>query len=91
MKTWDRIPGFWLDSRWHYFAKTHGRGYAAAATLAHLTGGALWRLRRLIQGKPPIDPPHFLRDLLAHDLRALFGRAPRGSAALAARPLGETP
>ncbi|MFP4570090.1 glycosyltransferase family 2 protein [Rhodosalinus sp.] len=91
MKKWDRIPGFWLDSRWHYFAKTHGRAYAAAATLGHLTGGALWRLRRLVQGKPAIDPPHFLRDLLAHDLRALVRRTPRGGIAPAARPLGETP
>jgi GT2 family glycosyltransferase len=91
MKTWRRVPGFWLDSRWHYFTKTHGRAYAAAATLAHLTGGALWRLRRLVQGKPRIDPPHFLRDLLAHDLRALVRRTPRGGIAPAARPLGETP
>lgn len=91
MKKWERIPGFWLESRWHYFAKSHGRPYAAVATLAHLAGGTLWRLRRLVQGKPRIDPPHFLRDLLAHDLRALVRRTPRGGIAPAACPLGETP
>lgn len=71
MKKWTRTPSFWFDSRWHYFTKNHGRGYAALATLAHGLGGALWRLRMLLQRKPPADPPNFLRDLLIHDLRAL--------------------
>ncbi|WP_226624013.1 glycosyltransferase family 2 protein [Alloyangia pacifica] len=76
MKRWTRIPGFWLDSRWHYFSKTRGRGYAALATLSHVCGGLLWRLRRVIQRKPAADPAHFLRDLISHDLRALFRPAP---------------
>lgn len=76
MKTWARIPGFWLDSRWHYFSKNHGRGYAVLATLMHGLGGALWRFRVLVQGKTPADPPQFLRDLLAHDLKALFRPLP---------------
>lgn len=79
MKRWTRVPGFWLDSRWYYFSKSHGRGYAALASLSHVGGGLLWRLRRLIQRKPPADPARFLRDLLSHDLRALFRPAP-GSA-----------
>ena len=45
MKRWTRIPEFWLDSRWHYFSKNHGRGHAALATLMHGLGGAFWRLR----------------------------------------------
>lgn len=72
MKNWTRIPGFWLDSRMHYFSKNHGRVYAALATLAHLAGGSLWRARRLVQRKPPADPDRFLRDLVAHDLRLLW-------------------
>lgn len=76
MKTWARIPGFWLDSRWHYFSKTYGRKGAALATLAHVTGGVLWRLRRLVQGKPPADPPHFLRDMIAHDVHAIVRPLP---------------
>ena len=74
MKTWERIPQFWLDSRLHYFTKNHGRLYAAAATLATLTGGALWRLRLLIQSKGRGDPPRYLRDLAAHHLRHLFDK-----------------
>ena len=76
MKTWDRIPGFWLDSRWHYFTKNHGRAYAAAATAMHALGGALWRIRRLLQRKDRADPPHFLRDLVFHDLKAMFRPLP---------------
>ena len=76
MKTWARVPGFWLDSRWHYFTKSHGRAYAAMATLAHVAGGLTWRLRRLVQRKPPADPPRFLRDLLFHDLKALLRPLP---------------
>jgi GT2 family glycosyltransferase len=71
MKNWSRIPQFWLDSRWHYFSKNHGRGYAVAATGMHVLGGALWRLRVLLQRKPPADPPQFLRDLIAHDVGAM--------------------
>lgn len=73
MKTWTRIPGFWLDSRLHYFTKNHGRAYAALATLAAVTAGGLWRLRLLIQRKAPQDPPGFLRDLAAHSLRQAIG------------------
>ncbi len=81
MKRWTRIPGFWLDSRWHYFAKNHGRLYAATATLAHAVAGALWRLRVVIQRKPPADPPHFLRDMLHHDLKALLSPSATGTGA----------
>lgn len=78
MKTWERIPGFWLDSRLHYFVKTQGPAYAAAATLSHLAGGLLWRARLLVQAKDRGDPPHYLRDLAAHDLRALARSLFRG-------------
>lgn len=76
MKTWDRIPTFWLNSRWHYFTKNHGRAYAAASTVLHAIGGAFWRIRRVVQRKPKADPAHFLRDLLFHDLRALVRPLP---------------
>ncbi len=74
MKTLQRKPGYWFDSRLHYFTKNHGAAYAAAATIAHLAGGLVWRARRLVQHKPQNDPDHFLRDLMVHDLGAA-GRA----------------
>lgn len=72
MKAWTRTPGFWFDSRWHYFTKNHGRAYAGAATLAHVTGGLIWRLRCALTGRATGDPQHFLRDLIRHDLAQLF-------------------
>lgn len=72
LKEWRRIPGFWLDSRLHYYVKNHGRAYAMAATLATLAGGALWRARLLIQRKDRGDPPYYLCDLVAHGLRAMI-------------------
>lgn len=77
MKTWNRTPGYWFDSRRYYFTKNHGAGYAAAATLARIGGQAIWGLRRLLQRKPQDDPNHFLRDLVAHAFGpALSPRAP---------------
>lgn len=78
MKAWDRVPEYWLDSRWHYFVKNHGRLHAALATCAHLAGGSLYRLRALFQRRQLIDPPHFLRHLAAHDLKALLRGPARG-------------
>lgn len=87
MKTWARIPRFWLDSRRHYFTKNHGHIYAAMATLAHVAGGVLWRLRLLVQRKDRGDPPHFLRDLIVHYLGRVGQSGPRApSAKVKVRP-----
>lgn len=97
MKTWDRIPGFWLDSRWHYFTRNHGTVYAVAATLAALVAGGLWRLRLMIQRKDRGDPPRYLRDMAAHHARALmtprFARkaGPEQTRPAAWRPAAGTP
>ncbi len=72
MKTWTRIPGFWLDSRLHCFTKNHGRATAALATLAAASAGGLWRLRLMVQRRDRQDPPFYLRDLMAHHLRHAF-------------------
>jgi N-acetylglucosaminyl-diphospho-decaprenol L-rhamnosyltransferase len=74
MKTWKRVPGYWFDSRWHYFRKSGGTSRAVLATLAHVAGGLILRARRLVQPKIPGGPPHFLRDLVGHALLSLFGK-----------------
>ena len=66
MKAWDRVPRYWFDSRRHYFRKSHGRIYAGIATLAHIAGAMVYRLRALVADKPRVDPPKFLRDLIWH-------------------------
>lgn len=83
MKKWQRVPGYWLDSRQYYFSKNHGRGYATLATFAHLAGGVIWRLRHLVSRRNSEDPPHFLRDLMTHWVRA---RSLSSSAAMASGP-----
>lgn len=80
MQEWQRTPAYWFHSRSHYFIKTHGRAYAALATSARLAGGALYGLRRLLQGKPQQDPDRFMRDLISHALR------PQGRNAHIAQP-----
>lgn len=72
MGRWQRVPGFWLDSRLHYFRKNHGRFYAALCTLAAVSGGLIWRLRALIQRRERHDPDFFLSDMVRHHLRHGF-------------------
>lgn len=91
MKTWDRMPEYWFHSRQHYFTKNHGALYSALATLAHVTGAVLWRLRAAIQRKPQADPTHFLRDLIQYSLRAKPAEAARATPQLpvVSQPIGE--
>ncbi|SDW24426.1 glycosyltransferase [Roseicitreum antarcticum] len=72
MKVWHRVPGYWYDSRFHYFHKNHGKLYTVAATAALVLGEGIYALRRVIQQKPAITPPHFVRDLLSHHLKRLM-------------------
>jgi GT2 family glycosyltransferase len=69
LKTKQRMPSYWYDSRRHYFIKNHGRAYAVAALGAHVAGGVLHRLRAGLAGKRPQDPRWFLSDLIAHAVK----------------------
>lgn len=73
MKTWNRVPDYWFDSRWHYFVKNHGLIYATAATKIHLFAGGLHWLRCKLTAKDRGVAPHFLRTLARHDIKAFFG------------------
>ncbi len=66
-----RTPSYWFESRSRYFRKHHGVVGAIAADLAFGLGFACWRVRRLVQQKPDIDPPYFLLDFWKH---SVFGR-----------------
>ena len=74
-----RLPAYWYESRRRYFVLNHGLPYAVAVDCAVLLGNALWRLRRLIERKPDVDPPHWIRDLLAMGVlgRGRHGLPPR--------------
>ncbi|MCC5986615.1 MAG: glycosyltransferase [Pararhodobacter sp.] len=73
MKEWRRVPGYWFDSRWHYFAKNHGRVYAGLATLAQLAGLGLHGLRVALGSGNSRNPPYFFRDLVKHSLAMRIG------------------
>ena len=77
MKTWQRTPAYWFESRMHYFVKNHGVVYAGLATLAHVAGIVIYRTRSLVSDKPRLDPPHFFRDLLRHAFRIAWRGKPR--------------
>ena len=79
MGAWSRTPPYWYDSRWYYYSKNHGRGYAIAATALHAIATSLWRVRRWIERKPNTDANRFLRDLVSHDMHALFRPTPDAS------------
>jgi N-acetylglucosaminyl-diphospho-decaprenol L-rhamnosyltransferase len=63
-----RLPAYWFESRRRYFVKQHGRLYAAVADLGWFASHLLWRARCVLQGKPRSDPPHLLRDFVAHSI-----------------------
>jgi len=63
-----RRPAYWFQARRRHFLKNHGALYAALVDFAYLSGFALWRLRRRIQGKPDTDPPHMLGDAFRHSV-----------------------
>lgn len=66
MKKWKRIPGYWLDSRAHYFRKNHGDAYLAATNVAFALANGTFRVRRKIQGKADPHPPGFYRDFVRY-------------------------
>ena len=54
-----RRPTFWFQARRRYFLKHSGRFRSACIDAAYIAGFSLWRLRRLLQGKPDNDPPAY--------------------------------
>jgi GT2 family glycosyltransferase len=57
-----RRPAYWFESRRRFFFKNRGRLNLLLADIAWMVGYSTWRIRRMLQGKPDFDPPHFLRD-----------------------------
>ncbi len=58
------VPGYWFESRHRFFAKNHGRLYAAAADAAWIAGAGLARLRAKVVNKSLPDPPNLFRDFV---------------------------
>ena len=63
-----RRPVYWFESRRRYFLKNFKPAYALTADIMHMLGYSIWRLRRLIQRKPDLDPPNYLRDFFKNSV-----------------------
>ncbi len=63
-----RRPLYWFDSRRYFFLKNYGKFYLWVANLLWVFGFFFWRIRRLIQNKPDLDPPHLLLDFIKYSL-----------------------
>ena len=86
MKVIKRMPRYWFDSRLYYFTKNHGGLYAAAATIAHVVGALIHRVRCLISRKQLDARANFLGDLIGHALGAPFRPKPKARSAAAPAP-----
>jgi GT2 family glycosyltransferase len=64
----NRRPRYWFQARRRFWLKNYGPAQAALADAAFITGHALWRVRRFIQRKPAVDPPHLLADFIANSV-----------------------
>jgi GT2 family glycosyltransferase len=63
-----RRPPYWFQARRRYYLKHYGGLYAALVDAAFISGFACWRLRRRLQRKPDLDPPHMLIDSIRHSV-----------------------
>ena len=81
-----RVPAYWFESRRRYFAKNHGRLYAALADLSWLAAHCFARMRRWLRRAPAALPPHLLTDFLRHS--SLWCKHERASTATAPAAVG---
>ena len=63
-----RRPSYWYQARHRFFTKNYGALYAALVDAAFISGYAIYRLRRRLQGRPDTDPPHVLIDSIRHSV-----------------------
>ena len=63
-----RRPAFWFQARRRYFLKNEGWFRAVCIDAMFILGFSLWRLRRVVQGKPETDPPHMLQDFIRNSV-----------------------
>jgi GT2 family glycosyltransferase len=77
-----RVPAYWFEARSRYFILNHGRFYAAVTDALVAAALLLWRVRRIVQKRADVDPPHFLRDLVTHSalVKGRRRHAPRQTA-----------
>ena len=63
-----RLPQYWFESRQRFFLKHYGWVYTALTDAVWLLGFSLWRIRRVLQRKPDLDPPQLFSDFLKNSV-----------------------
>lgn len=63
-----RRPSYWFESRRRFFLRNYGAVTLFLADVAWMVGFGIWRIRRMLQGKPDNDPPYFLKDFFSHSI-----------------------
>ncbi|MFT5702553.1 MAG: N-acetylglucosaminyl-diphospho-decaprenol L-rhamnosyltransferase [Desulforhopalus sp.] len=63
-----RRSTYWFESRRRFFLKNHGWITLFLADSLWILGYSLFMLRRQIQKKDTLDPPHFLRDFFINSI-----------------------
>ena len=70
-----RRPDYWFQARRHYFLKNLGVAKTTLADLAWALSFATYRVRRVLQRKPDLDPEKLLWDFVRHNfLLPMTGR-----------------
>jgi GT2 family glycosyltransferase len=63
-----RTPQYLFDSRRRYFLKNYGLMYTALTDTIWIVGHLHWKVRKVIQQKPDVDPPNLLTDFLRNSV-----------------------
>ena len=63
-----RRPTYWFESRRFFFLKNYGWLKLLTADILWMFGYSTWIIRKKIQKKPDIDPPHFLKDFFRNSI-----------------------
>lgn len=61
-----RRPAYWFESRQRFFQKNYGFGQTLVADALWILAYSSYLIRNLVQRKPDLDPPYFLRDFIKH-------------------------
>lgn len=75
------MPQYWFDSRYRYFRKHHGRGYAAASDIAFILGNLLYVAKKKAQGEKATLRPKLLSNFVRFSVASFFSKATPGDAA----------
>lgn len=85
------MPQYWFDSRYRYFRKHHGKGYAAASDFAFLFGNLLFLAKKKAKGKPAKLRPNLLSHFVKFSVTSFLSTTTPGDTAAQAQSASTAP